>query len=75
MKSSQNGLLPVQQLGGKVTGSPSTWQTASLRPPKATVWYSSPDWARTCSPVRLDPPNAMQRVTVEPSPCWTTSAT
>ena len=60
---------------GSVAGSPSTWQTASLSPPKTTVLYSTPDWARTCSPVSDEPLNAMQRVTVDPSPCSTTSAT
>jgi hypothetical protein len=74
-KNAQKLLVLVQQLGGKVAGSPSTWQTASLRPPKATVLYSIPDWARTCSPVNDEPVNAMQRVTVEPSACSTTRAT
>jgi hypothetical protein len=74
-KNAQKLLVLVQQLGGKVAGSPSTWQTASLSPPKATVLYSIPDAARTCSPVMLAPLNAMQRVTVEPSPCSTTRAT
>lgn len=74
-KSSQNLLSLVQQLGGNVAGSPSTWQTAALRPPKSTVLYATPESARTCSPVRLEPPKAMQRVTVEPSPCSTTRAT
>jgi hypothetical protein len=42
-KKAQKLLALVQQLGGNVSGSLSTWQTASLRPPKATVRYSTPD--------------------------------
>jgi hypothetical protein len=74
-KNAQKLLVLVQQLGGKVAGSPSTWQTASLSAPKATVLYSMPDWARTCSPVSDEPLNAMHRLAVDPSPCSTTRAT
>ena len=36
--NAQKLLVLVQQPGGNVAGSPSTWQTASLRPPNETVW-------------------------------------